>query len=500
MVLISRVFGLIRDIVIARYFGAGPGMDAFFIAFKIPNYLRRLFGEGGFPQAFVPILTEYKTRRNDDVQQLIDHVTGALGFTLFIITVIGVITAPIIIMIFAPGFIQQKEKYDLAVTMLRITFPYILFISLTALAGGILNTYGRFAVPAFTPVLFNISMIICAVWLAPKLAQPVVALAWGVFIAGIVQLLLQFPYLKSLRLFPRPKLKRSHEGVRKVVTQMIPTLFAVSVSQINLIVDMLIASFLVTGSISWLYYSDRLMEFPLGVFGVALATVILPNLSEKHAQGSTEHFNHMLDWGLRWTILISVPATAGLIMLSGPLMITIFHYGEFNLNDVEMAGRSLISYAIGLSGFILIKILSTGFFSRQDTRTPVKAGVIAMLSNIILSLMLVVPLAHAGLALATSLAAFINSGTLYFYLRRKAIYQFEEGWGIFLIRILVACTAMSIILYFFAAVSEDWIQWSAYFRALHLGFLIFLGAMTYFAVLWISGLRLNDMLMDAQRV
>jgi len=498
MTLLSRIFGLLRDIVIARYFGAGLGADAFFVAFKIPNYLRRLFAEGGFSQAFVPVLTEYKNlQAENEVQQLIDHVTGTLALVLFIISVVGVVAAPLLIMIFAPGFLDEGEKYGLAVSMLRVTFPYILFISLTALAGGILNTYGRFAVPAFTPVLLNVSLIACAIWLAPHLDQPVMALAWGVFIAGVAQLLFQLPFLQRIERFPRLAFRSRHDGVKRVITLMIPALFAVSVSQINLIVDLLIASFLQTGSISWLYYSDRLMEFPLGVFGVALATVILPSLSEQHAQGSGAGFSRLLDWALRWTLLVSVPATVGLILLAGPMLATLFHYGEFSARDVAMASRSLVSYAIGLSGFILIKVLASGYFSRQDTRTPVRIGVAAMLSNIILCLLLVFPLAHAGLALATSLAAFINAGLLFYYLRRKMVYRREGGWGVFLSRLALACGIMGGMLYWQVPAIDRWLAWTVWDRALQLGLWIALGALVYCAVLWLCGMRPHHLLLSS---
>ena len=449
MTMISRVFGLLRDIVIARLFGAAAGTDAFFVAFKIPNYLRRLFAEGGFSPAFVPVLNEYKSRRTqDDEQQLIDHVCGTLGMVLFVVSALGVVAAPVLIIIFSPGFfINHADQYDLAVNMLRITFPYLFFISLTAFAGGILNTYGRFAVPALTPVLLNIALICTAIWLAPLMAEPITALAWGVFIAGIAQLLFQLPFLLKLKRLPRPRFNRNHEGVKQILRLMLPTLFAISITQINLIIDMLMASFLQAGSISWLYYSDRLMEFPLGVFGVALATVILPNLSSQHATGAVEKFSHILDWALRWSVLVGIPAGLGLILLAGPMLSTIFQYGEFTSRHVEMASRSLITYAIGLLGFILMKVLASGYFSRQDTKTPVKIAVVAMFTNIVLNLILIGPLAHAGLALATSLAAFVQAGLLFFFLRKKGVYQPEQGWGRFLFQITFASLAMSLLLF-----------------------------------------------------
>lgn len=494
MTTISRVFGLIRDVVIALFFGAGAGADAFFVAFKIPNYLRRLFAEGGFSQAFVPVLSEYRASKSrEDVQQLINHVSGTLGLVLFGVTVIGVVAAPLLIAVFAPGFIDEREKFDLASGMLRITFPYILFISLTAFAGGILNTYGRFAVPAFTPVLLNISLILCAIYLSPHLQQPVTALAWGVFIAGAVQLLFQVPFLLRLKLLPRPVPDRHYAGVKKIIMLMIPTLFAVSVSQINLIIDLLIASFLQTGSISWLYYSDRLMEFPLGVFGVALATVILPDLSKEFARGSIEKFSRMLDWALRWTILITVPAALGLMLMSGPLLTTLFQYGEFSQRDVTMATRSLIAYAFGLSGFVLIKVFASGYFSRQDTKTPVKIGIVAMLSNIILCLSLVVPLAHAGLALATSLASYINAGLLFYFLYKRQVYQGHDGWRTFLARVVCACLMMGSVLLFLVPDTATWLQWDVYTRGLQLIIWIVTGMVIYASVLWLAGLRMHHM-------
>lgn len=498
MTTISRILGLIRDIVIAHFFAAGSSSDAFFVAFKIPNYLRRLFAEGGFSQAFVPVLTEYKNQRDENaVQDLLDHVSGKLSLVLFVVTVVGVVAAPLLIMVFAAGFSDDEGKIELSTTMLRITFPYILFISLTAFAGGILNAYGRFAVPAFTPVLLNISLISCAIWLAPFLDEPVIALAWGILIAGILQLLFQLPFLLGLKRIPRPRLKKDHPGVSKILNLMIPTLFAVSISQINLIVDMLMASFLVTGSISWLYYSDRLMEFPLGVFGVALATVILPNLSEKHAQGDARKFSYTLDWALKWVFLISIPAAIGLLLLAGPMLTTIFQHGEFTPYHVEMSGKSLLTYAIGLPGFILIKVLASGYFSRQDTKTPVKIGIVAMFSNIILNFIFIGPLAHAGLALATSLAAFINAGLLFYFLLQGQFYLPKNGWLVFISRIIFASLVMSALIVFMSPAVPLWIEWDVSTRVMQLGIWIVLGGLCYFTTLWLTGLRLKDMTLNS---
>ncbi|MFQ5661312.1 MAG: murein biosynthesis integral membrane protein MurJ [Gammaproteobacteria bacterium] len=491
---LSRVFGLIRDVIIASFFGAGLGVDAFIVAFRIPNFLRRLFAEGGFSQAFVPVISEYKERRtHNDVQALVDQTSATLALVLSVTTVAGVLAAPVLVMLFAPGFIGDADKQALTTAMLRITFPYIFFISLTALAGGVLNTYRRFAVPAFTPVLLNLSLIACAIWLAPEFTQPVVALAWGVFIAGVVQLLFQFPFLLRLRLFPRPGLNRDREGVRRIFGLLVPTLFAISITQINLLVDTLIASFLVTGSISWLYFSDRLVEFPLGVFGIALATVILPSLSGEYAKGSQASYRKTLDWALRWVVLIALPAAFGLALLAPAMLATIFQYQAFTAHDVRMAGLSLEGYAVGLPAFILIKVLATGFFSRQDTRTPVKIGVIAMFSNIFLNLLLVVPLAHAGLALATSLAAYVNAGLLYIYLRKQQYYLAEPGWGRYLTKAGIAVAAMSLMLYTLLPGIDSWLAWDLFSRVGRLLLWIGAGASVYFSVVWLTGIRPREM-------
>lgn len=494
MTSISRVFGLVRDVVFAALFGAGRELDAFIVAFRIPNFLRRLFAEGGFSQAFVPVLSEYREQRgHDEVRALLDQTTATLGLVLLGVTVIGVLAAPVFILVFAPGFLSEPDKQQLAADMLRITFPYILFISLTALAGGILNTYRRFAVPAFTPVLLNLSLIGCALWLAPRLEEPIMALAVGVFIAGIVQLLFQIPFLLRLRLLPVPRFHRDRQGVNRIMTLMLPTLFAVSITQINLLVDTLIASFLRDGSISWLYYSDRLVEFPLGVFGVALATVILPNLSADHANASTESYSRTLAWALRMVLLIAIPAAAGLILLSAPMLTTLFQYRAFTEFDVTMASHSLMAYAVGLPGFILIKVLSSAFFSRQDTRTPVKVGVIAMLCNIVFNLLLVFPLAHVGLALATSLSAYVNCGLLYLYLRRNGVYQPAGGAARHLFRIAAGIAAMALLLLMLVPDIGAWSGWDVFQRAWQLGLWVILGGLSYFAVLLLLGLRRRDM-------
>ncbi len=489
MTLISRILGLARDIVIAR-FGAGAATDAFFVAFKIPNFLRRLFGEGAFSQAFVPVLAEYKAHHDHaEVRRLTDHVSAALGGILFLVTLIGVIAAPLLVYLFAPGFHTDPGKFQLTEYMLRITFPYILFISLTALAGGILNTYGRFSVPAITPVLLNLSLIGAALWLAPHLAHPITALAWAVLAAGILQLAFQLPFLARLRLLPRPRFDWHDPGVRRILRLMGPALFGVSVTQINLLVDTLIASFLASGSITWLYYSDRLMEFPVGVFGVALGTVILPHLSQRHAQADPESFRRSLDWGLRWVVLIAAPATVGLILLAGPLLTTMFQYHAFSPRDVVMASRSLITFSMGITGFIMIKVLAPGFYARQDTATPVRIAAMAMAANIVFNLLLVMPLKHAGVALATSLAAYVNSGLLLRALLRSGVYRAERGWGRFALQVGGACLAMGLVLGYGRGDLATWLAWGAAQRAAHLALWVTAAGITYVVALAVLGMR-----------
>lgn len=492
MTSISRVFGLIRDVVIARLFGAGAEVDAFIVAFRIPNFLRRLFAEGGFSQAFVPVLAEYKEQRDDEaVKALIDQTSATLGLTLFLVTIVGILAAPVLIMLFGMGF--EDSKHTLASDMLRITFPYILFISLTAFAASIFNTYKQFAVPAFTPVLLNLSLISCAIWLAPMMDTPVTALAWGVLIAGIAQLLFQFPFLFRLRLFPRPSFNKDKEGVRRILKLMLPTLFAVSIVQINLLVDTIFASFLVDGSISWLYYSDRMVEFPLGVFGIALATVLLPNLSSEHAKNATGKFSNMLDWALRWVFLIAIPAAVALAVLAVPILATLFQYDEFTPYATIMSGKSLLAYSLGLPAFILIKIFATGFFSRQDTKTPVKVGAISMVANIGLNFLLVGIFEHAGLALATSLSACLQAALLFFLLRKQSVYIPISGWFKFFLQIVIAVTAMAFLIFHYIQIPEQWFAWNMIQRVWHLSIWIVAGLICYFAVLWLVGLRFQNM-------
>ncbi|MCC6208057.1 MAG: murein biosynthesis integral membrane protein MurJ [Gammaproteobacteria bacterium] len=496
MTFLSRILGLIRDIVIARVFGAGSGADAFFVAFKIPNFLRRLFAEGSFSQAFVPVLAEYRARHTPvEVRDLAAATAGVLGGLLLVITVLGLLAAPLLVLVFAPGFLADAAKFDLTVQMVRLTFPYILFISLTALAGGILHSFGRFAVPAFTPALLNLCLLGAALWLAPHLEEPVTALAWGVLVAGIAQLLFQLPFLRAIHMLLRPRWRREHPGVRRILSLMLPGIFGSSVAQINLLIDTLVASFLVTGSVSWLYYSDRLMEFPLGVFGIALATVILPRLSGQHAANSPGDYARTLDWSLRMVIVVGVPAAAGLFMLAGPMLATLFQYGEFSAHDARMASLSLQAYALGLLGFILVKVLAPAFYARQDAVTPVRVGVVAMLANIVMNIVFVVPMVvwdipapHAGLALATTLAAFLNAGMLYSRLYRKQWYRPLPGWRRLFLQVGAASMAMMLML---ALVGGDPSAWAGqgWQRALRLVLCLSAGMIVYFLGLRVLGLR-----------
>ncbi len=489
--LISRVLGFVRDVVIAHTFGAGATTDAFFVAFKIPNFLRRLFAEGAFSQAFTPILSEYKTKRDhNEIKTLVNNVAGHLGGILLMVTIVSMLAAPLLVFIFAPGFYNDPAKFNLTVSMLQITFPYLFFIALTAFAGAILNTYGKFAVPALTPVLLNLCFIVGALSFASYFQPPIMVLVWAVFIAGIVQLGFQLPFLARLNLLPKPRFKKD-AGVKRVYKLMIPALFGVSVSQINLLVDTLMASFLISGSVSWLYYSDRLMEFPIGIFGIALATVMLPDLSKSVARGDMSKYNNTLDWALRWVFLIGVPSMLGLILLASPMLTTLFYSGQFTENDVIMTARSLMTYSVGLLGFVLIKVLASGFFARQDTRTPVKIAVIAMVVNMILNLAFIVPFAHAGLALATSIAALLNAALLYRGLRKQEVYTPQTGWRSLFIRISIASIAMIVILWFGSGSLSTWINMTILDRALQLLMWIIVGMLAYILTLFAVGFRLR---------
>jgi len=481
--------------VLARLFGADALTDAFFVAFKIPNFLRRLFAEGAFATAFVPVLMEYKEKRDfHELKGLVDRVAGTLGLIVLVISALGVLAAPFIVSVFAFGWVMAGEtaKLDLAAEMLRLTFPYLLFISLTAFAGGILNAHNRFGVPAFTPVLLNLCLIGSAIWLAPQMQQPVVALAWGVLLAGVTQFVFQLPFLRQLDLLPAFRPAPRDEGVRRIMKLMLPALFAVSVVQINLLLDTVLASFLVSGSISWLYYSDRLMEFPQGVLGVALATVILPSLSRRHAAAEPEAFSRTLDWGLRITLLFGAPAAVGLGLLAGPMIATLFLSDVFDAHDVLMARSSLMAYSAGLLAFIFIKVLAPGYYARQDTKTPVRIGIIAMAANMVFNLVLIFPLQHAGLALATSLSAFLNAWLLFRGLQKTGVYQPGEGWKGLLVKVFIACLSMGLVLAIGAPPIYQWLNGDLWYRIGQLLQWILLGGLTYLLALWALGVRVHD--------
>lgn len=499
MTMLSRVMGLIRDVVIAVVLGATANADAFFVAFKIPNFLRRLFAEGAFSQAFVPVLSEYREAGDQRaVKLLVDRVSGALGGVLLMLTSVAVIAAPVVATIFAPGFRDDPLKFQLTTEMIRITFPYLMLISLTGLAGAILNSYGRFAVPAFTPVLLNVCLIGSALWAAPYFAEPAMALAWGVLMAGMAQLTFQLPFLQRMHLLPRPRWGWSDPGVKRIVHLMIPAMFGVSVSQINLLLDTVLASFLPTGSISWLYYSDRLVELPLGVFAIAIATVILPNLSRQRAGGDERGFAHTLDWAIRGVLLMALPCAVALMILAEPILISLFQYGELQSRDVAMAALSLRAYTLGLVAFMLIKVLAPGFYACQDTRTPVRIGIYAMVANMVFNIALVVPLhhylqiGHVGLALATAASAWLNALLLLRGLRQREVYRPDQGWLKYTVQLGTAVALMAAVLLLVLTQLADWVQWSVWMRVGVLLPLCGLGAVVYLAVLYALGLRISQ--------
>jgi len=497
MTLISRVLGLVRDVVIANLMGAGAAADVFFFANKIPNFLRRLFAEGAFAQAFVPVLTEYKQGRELPEQQLlIARVSGILGTIITVVTIFGVIASPIVTALFGMGWFldwwndgPQGHKFVLASDLLRITFPYLWFITFTAMAGAILNTLGKFAVAAFTPVFLNVAIISAAIWLAPNLDQPEYGLAWGVFFGGLIQMLFQLPFLKKAGLLVKPRWGWKDPGVTKIRKLMLPAIFGVSVSQINLLLDTLIASFLMTGSISWLYYSDRLLEFPLGLFGIAIATVILPALSSRHVDKSPEHFTKTLDWGIRMVLILGIPAMAGLFFLAEPMLMVLFMHGAFTPDDARMASYSLMAYSAGLLSFMLVKVLATGFYSRQDTKRPVKFGIIAMAANMVFNIALAIPFSYVGLAMATAASAAINAGLLGFTLYREGVLKAQPGTWRFIVQVLIATAAMITAILWYSPATEAWRTTAILERPWLLTQVIGLGIIAYLGTLLITGMR-----------
>ncbi len=494
---LSRLLGFARDVIFATQFGAGFGMDAFIVAFKIPNFGRRMFAEGAFSQAFIPVLSEWRAMREEAaVRELVARTEGTLAAALALICIIGVLAAPVFIWVFAPGFHVHPAKFALATGMLRLTFPYLFFLSLVALAAGVLNAHGRFGPPAFAPVLLNTAFIVAALAIAPTLAHPVYALAGAVLVAGGLQLALQLPFLARIGMLVRPRLGLAHAGVKRIFRLMLPVMFGASITQLNLLIDTLIASFLAAGSVSWLYYSDRLMEFPLGVFAIALGTVILPGLAAHHARGEQTHYSAMLDRALRLALLAMPAAALALIALAGPIVATLFGYGRFDAHDIIMARASLMAYGVGLSGFALVKVLLPAWYARQNTRTPVRVGIVSVGVNLALNAAMVAPWAllkgpapHAGIALSTSLAALVNAGLLWRGLRRRGFHAPQAGWGPFLARIALATVAMAVAVWFAAGPLADWLGWSVWSRIAHLAVIIVGGALVYVIVLTLVGLR-----------
>jgi len=501
MTLISRVLGLVRDVVVANLMGAGASADVFFFANKIPNFLRRLFAEGAFSQAFVPVLTESHAQGDmDKTRELIARAAGTLGVIVSIVTIIGVLGSGVVTALFGFGWFldwmhggPSAEKFELASVMLKITFPYLWFITFVALSGAILNTLGKFAVSSFTPVFLNVMIILAAWFISPQMSQPEIGLAIGVFLGGLVQFLFQIPFLIKAGVMVKPKWGWRDPGVVKIRTLMIPALFGVSVSQINLLFDTFIASFLQTGSISWLYYSDRLLEFPLGLFGIAIATVILPALSRKHVDAHSEGFAHTMDWGIRMVTLLGIPAMLGLMVLAKPMLMVLFMRGEFSPQDVHQASLSLLAYASGLLNFMLIKVLAPGYYSRQDTKTPVKYGIIAMLTNMVFNAIFAYFYGYVGLAIATALSAFVNMALLYRGLHIAGVYQVTKRTVFFIIRLMVAGAAMVAAILWQLEDMPVWLNWSFAHRSSVLGMLIALGASVYLAVVFLLGVRLKDL-------
>ena len=497
MTLLSRILGFVRDFVIARTFGAGLATDAFFVAFKLPNLLRRMFAEGAFSQAFVPILGEYKNQRGEaETQTLLNDVASVLTLALLVVATIGVIGAPWLVWISAPGFVSEPDKFALTVTLTQITFPYIFFMSLVALGAGILNTWSRFAIPAFTPTLLNVAFIAMSLWAAPCFEPPALVLAWAVFLGGVLQLGLQLWALKKLGRLPKLSLNVRaawrNEGVRRILGLMAPAILGVSVSQISLLINTVFASFLAHGSVSWLYYADRLMEFPAGLLGAALGTILLPSLTKHHANQDTAEYSRLLDWGLRLTLLLAAPSALGLALLADPLIATLFFHGAFTAQDVQQTSSALMAYSVGLTGMILVKVLAPGFYARQNIRTPVKIALISLAATQIMNLCFIIPLNHAGLALSIGLAACLNAGLLYRGLRQQGVYQPQPGWGIFTLKLLAGLGTMSALVWLCRGQTSDWLTASTVDRLLWLSWMLPSAILAYFGTLAALGFRLRD--------
>ncbi|MFI4939146.1 MAG: murein biosynthesis integral membrane protein MurJ [Burkholderiales bacterium] len=498
MTMFSRVTGLLREVLIARTFGASAYTDGFNVAFRIPNLLRRLFAEGAFSQAFVPILAEYKTQKGGDAtKELVDHVATVLTWALMLTCLLGIVGAPVVVFLMASGLKANAATFDATVVMTRMMFPYIGFMSFVAMAGGVLNTWREFKIPAFTPVLLNLSSIFASLFLAPHMQQPIYALAIAVFVGGVLQMALQIPALIKIGMLPRlalnPHFALTDIGVQRVLKQMVPATLAVSVSQISLVINTTIASHLQSRSITWLTYADRLMEFPTALLGVALGTILLPSLSKANSDGDLLEYSSLLDWGLRLSFLLALPAAVGLITLSVPLTTTLFHYGKFDAESVAMTAHALIAYGVGLIGLILVKILAPGFYAKQDIKTPVKIALGVLIATQLMNLLFVPWIAHAGLALSIGLGACLNAGFLYWGLRHKGIYKPHPGWGKFLARLAVALALMTGVALWLAA-RFDWLELRAHplQRIGALCLVLTLCMAAYFGALLLTGFRFRD--------
>ncbi|MEO8345474.1 MAG: murein biosynthesis integral membrane protein MurJ [Betaproteobacteria bacterium] len=493
MTLLSRITGLIRESLQAALFGAGLQMDAFQAAFRLPNLLRRMFAEGAFSQAFVPILAEYQRQRGDEATRgLVGKVGAILALVLLGVTVVGVLAAPALVYVLASGFAQTPGKIELTADLIRIVFPYILFVSLVSLAGGVLNVYRRFAVPAFTPVLLNVSIIASAIFLAKYFDPPIKALAWGVFIGGIAQLAFQIAPLARIGMFPRFELDWRDPGVRRVLLNMGPALIGVSAAQISALINTQLASMLGDGRISWITYADRLMEFPSAMLGVALGTVLLPTLAKHHSDADNQQYSSLLDWGLRLAFLLALPAAIALWLLALPLVTTLYHYGKFTVNDVWQTRSALLGYSAGLLGLIVVKILAPGFYARQNIKTPVRIAFFTVFVTQTLAFVLMWRIGHAGLTLATSVGACVNAGLLFWFLRKRGFYEPRAGWFMFLCKLLVALGVLAALLFALSGTPAVWLESGPWQRVGRLGGIIAAGMAVYFATLYLLGFRLAD--------
>lgn len=498
MTMVSRVTGLIREILFARAFGASAYTDAFNIAFRIPNLLRRLFAEGAFSQAFVPILAEYKSQKGEEATKtLVDHVATVLMWTMLLTCLIGIVATPFIVYLIATGLKSNDTVFDASVWMTRVMFPYIGFMSFVALSGGILNTWREFKIPAFTPVLLNLSFIVATLFLTPYLETPVYAMAIAVVVGGILQMAIQIPALLKIGMLPRisknPFASLGDAGVRKILGKMGPAVFAVSAAQISLMINTNIASRLESGSVSWLSYADRLMEFPTALLGVALGTILLPSLSKANFEGNKAEYSSLLDWGLRLTFLLALPCAVGLATIAEPLTATLFHYGKFDAQSVAMTSRALVAYGVGLIGLILVKILAPGFYAQQNIKTPVKIAIGVLIATQLMNLIFVPWIAHAGLALSIGLGACLNAGFLYWGLKRRGIYSALPGWRTFFIRLTGALLLMGGVALWTAG-HFDWVALRAT-PLLRVGALLTVLAacgISYFGALLSMGFRFRD--------